>query len=58
MPRENVVSTSAIAPARKADPVIFSIAAPFRISVVRKADIRTDIKKVSIDKFFIIATLA
>lgn len=58
MPRENIVSTSEVAPARNAIPVTFSMLTPVRILVMLQADTRKDSRKVRADKFFVEAVFA
>src|SRR5882672_2608076 len=58
MPKEKIVNTSAIAPARNPTAVTFSIVTPNRSLVVLQANTSRDNRKVSTDKFFIEAIVA
>jgi len=58
MPKQNVMSTSAVAAARNAVPVTFWMLIPLSVSVMFQLDTRNDSRKVNADQFLIETVLA
>ena len=58
MPKQNVVSTSAVAPARRDVAVTFSMLIPCSVSAKFHEDTKNENRKVIADQFFIESVLA
>ena len=58
MPKQNVMSISAVVPARNAVPVTFCMLIPCKVSVMFHDKTRNESRKVNADQFFIETTLA